>query len=77
MSQINRYAVLNKPALLSKKARIRADRVADASAPGIPGAADASNGRRNSAVVRGMAMRVNKGDEWDCRRMYSSLEADQ
>ena len=43
MSQINRYVVLNKFYLFGRKVCIGTDCAEDASAPGIPGAANASN----------------------------------
>src|ERR1700674_511824 len=43
MSQINRYVVLNKSYLFGRKVLNGTDCVQDASAPGIPGAGNASN----------------------------------
>ena len=71
MSQINSYVVLDKSHLFDKKARLGTGRVDRALAPGIPGAAIASNGRRNVARVREIIKKVREGDGWDCRQMYS------
>jgi len=52
MSQINRYVIQNKFYLFGRKDCIGTDCSQNASAPGIPGAAIASNMRRNGALVR-------------------------
>jgi hypothetical protein len=71
MSQINRYVVLNKSHLFERKVCIGTDCVENASAPGIPVLANASNGRRNAAQARDIVMKVSEGDGWEYGQMYA------